>query len=93
MFSLLKENEQTSVTKKFIVKSKLEGEVDVYEGNFNFELSPTIITKDLIPIKKITFDWCVETSQAEMIMFGEDKILEMFGDKLKQDFIKLTKNQ
>lgn len=66
------------------------GELQI-EGNFNFELSPTIITEDLIPIKKITFDWCVEISYAEMIEFGEDKILELFGEKLKQDFINLNK--
>ena len=76
-----------------VPKIKVEnGELQI-EGNFNFELSPTIITEDLIPIKKITFDWCVEISQSELMTFGEDKILEMFGDKLKQDFIKIIKNQ
>ena len=54
---------------------------------------PPLPAAAIIPIKKITFDWCVEISQAEMIMFGEAKILEMFGDKLKQDFIKIIKNQ
>ena len=76
-----------------VPKIKVEnGELQI-EGNFNFELSPTIITDDLIPIKKITFDWCVEISQAELMKFGEDKILEMFGEKLKQDFIKLSKQK
>jgi len=70
----------------------LNGELQI-EGNFNFELSPIIITEDLIPIKKITFDWCVEISQAEMMTFGEDKIFEMFGERLKQDFIKRTKQK
>jgi len=65
----------------------VNGELGI-EGDFCFEASPTIITEDLIPIKKITFDWCVEISQAEMILFGEDNIFEMFGEKLKQDFIK-----
>ena len=76
-----------------VPKIKIENNELQIEGNFNFELSPTIITKDFIPIKKITFDWCVEISQAEMIMFGEAKILEMFCYKLKQDFIKIIKNQ
>jgi len=46
-----------------------------------------------VPIKKITFEWCVELSQSEMMTFDEDKILEMFGEKLKQDFINLNKNK
>ena len=76
-----------------VPKIKIEnGELQI-EGNFKFELSPTIITEDLAPIKKITFDWCIEISQAEMITFGEDKILEMFGEKLKQDFIKQSKQE
>ena len=76
-----------------IPKIKIEnGEIKI-EGNFNFELSPTIITEDLTPIKKITFDWCVEICQEELMEFGEDKILEMFGEKLKQDFIKLSKSK
>jgi len=68
------------------------GELQI-EGDFNFELSPTIIAEDLIPIKKITFDWCVEISQAEIITYRKDKILKMFGEKLKQDFIKLSKQK
>jgi hypothetical protein len=28
-----------------------------------------------------------------MMTYGEDKIFEMFGDKLKQDFIKLSKQK
>ena len=76
-----------------VPKIKIEnGELQT-EGVFKFELSPTIITEDLIPIKKITFDWCVEISQAEIMVFGEDKILEMFGEKLKQDFIKQLKQK
>jgi len=72
-------------------KIKIEnGELQI-DGDFKFELSPTIITEDLIPIKKVTFDWCVEISQAELMIYGEDKILEMFGEKLKHDFIKLNK--
>jgi hypothetical protein len=76
-----------------VPKIKIEnGELQI-DGDFKFELSPTIITEDLIPIKKVTFDWCVEISQAEMITYGEDNILEMFGEKLKRDFIKLSKQK
>ena len=51
------------------------------------------MTEDLIPIKKVTFDWCVEISQGDMINYGEDNILELFGEKLKHDFIKQLKNK
>ena len=68
------------------------GELKV-EGDFKFELSKTIMTEDLIPIKKVTFDWCVEISQGDMINYGEDNILELFGEKLKHDFIKQLKNK
>lgn len=63
------------------------------EGNFDFELSSTIITEDLIPIKKITFNWGVEISQAEILIYGEDMILELFGEKLKRDFINFSKRK
>ncbi len=79
--------------KEQVPKIKIEnGELQI-DGDFKFELSPTIITEYLIPIKKVTFDWCVEISQAEMMTYGEDKILEMFGEKLKQDFIKVSKQK
>ena len=76
-----------------VPKIKIEnGKLEI-DGDFKFELSPTIITEDLIPIRKVTFDWCVEISQAEIMTYGEDKILELFGEKLKQDFIKLSKRK
>jgi hypothetical protein len=76
-----------------VPKIKIEnGELEI-DGDFSFELSPVVITEDLIPIKKITFDWCIEISQAEIIAFGKDKILELFGEKLKQDFIKFLKQK
>ncbi len=74
--------------KKTLPKLKIEDDQLKIEGDFNFELSPTLVTDDLIPFKKVTFDWCVEISNAELITFGEDKIIETFAEKLKQDFIK-----
>ena len=74
-----------------VPKLKIENKELQIDGDFKFEVSPTILTEDLIPIKKVTFDWCVEISQAEMMFHGEDKILELFGEKLKQDFIKFSK--
>lgn len=41
--------------KKQIPKIKIEnGELQI-EGNFNFELSPTIITEDLIMVSAVVF--------------------------------------
>jgi hypothetical protein len=74
-----------------VPKTKIENGELLIEGDFKFELSPTIYTEDLTPIKKVTFDWCVEIPQSEMMTYGEDRILEIFGEKLKQDFIKLSK--
>ena len=79
--------------KTLVPKIKIENSVLQIDGDFNFELSQTIFTEDLVPIKKITFDWCLEISQEVMMRFDEDMILEMFGEKLKQDFIKLNKNK
>ena len=76
-----------------VQKIKIENGKLQTEGDFKFELSPTIITENFIPIKKVTFDWCIEISQAEIQVFGEDNILEMFGEKLKQDFIKQLKQK
>lgn len=77
-----------------VPKIKIEnGELQI-EGNFIFELSPVIMNNyDLTPIRKITFEFCVEQPQDAMMTFGEDKILEIFGEKLKQDFIKLSKTK
>lgn len=75
-----------------VPKLKIQnGELEI-EGDFDFKLSPTTITDDFIAIKKVTFDWCIEISPAEFAFFGEDNIMEMFGEKLKQDFIKFSKN-
>ena len=71
---------------------KIKENLEISEG-FDFEISPITYDKDFNPTRKITFDWCVEISQAELMTFGEDKILEMFGEKLKQDFIKLSKQK
>ena len=76
-----------------IPKLKVENGELLIDGEFKFELSPTIYSEEnLIPYKKITFDWCVEISQAEMLVYGEERIYEMFAEKLKQDFKKLLKN-
>ena len=63
------------------------------EGDFNFELSDTFLTDDQIPIKKITFDWCVETPEEVILNFNKDEIIEALAEKLKQDFIKKSKQK
>jgi len=72
------------------IKIGENGELQI-DGNFTFEFSPLHIAEDLIPYKIISFKWNMEISQAEINMFGEDKIAEMFGERLKQDFIKSMK--
>lgn len=74
-----------------IPKIKVENGNLQIEGDFKFELSTTILTEDNKPIKKITFDWCTELSQADMMNYGEDNIIELFAEKLKQNFIGLSK--
>lgn len=66
------------------------GELKV-EGEFQFVLSPTTINKDFYPVKRVSFDWCVELIQSVSDEFGEDVIIEKLAEKLKQDFIKLNK--
>ena len=76
-----------------IPKLKVENGELLIDGDFKFELSPTIYSEEnLITYKKITFDWCVEIKQVEMSVYGEERIYEMFAEKLKQDFKKLLKN-
>jgi hypothetical protein len=74
-----------------VPKLKIEnGELSI-DGDFEFQMSQTIVNEEFIPIKKITSAWSVEVSQAEINTFGENEIIELFAEKLKQDFIKLTK--
>lgn len=65
----------------------------IIEGDFKFELSPTIVTEDSVPMKKISFLWCPELSIDISNQFGEEAIIELFAEKLKQDFIKCSKEK
>lgn len=71
-------------------KIKLEnGELKI-EGDFKFELSPSILTEDECDIiKKITFELNFDMPQS----FNEDEALEMLGEKLKQDFLRFSKSK
>lgn len=74
---------------KFVIKNN---ELFI-DGNFNFHFSETFVTEDLIPVKNIKFDWCIEMAQDVKQIHNEDHICEIFGEKLKQDFIKQMKSK
>lgn len=66
------------------------------EGDFEFEFSPILMTSgydNQTPIRKISFDWCGEVSNLDIETYGEEKIIELFAEKLKQDFIKQAKQK
>lgn len=59
------------------------------EGDFKFQASDTtVLEKDLIPKKDITFSWSVEMQQDVSGLYGDEELYEMMAEKLKQDFIK-----
>ncbi len=74
---------KTQVPKIKVINNKLE-----IDGDFKFESSPVILTEDSIPIKQITFNHCLEVPQVDAVFNCMDKICEMLGEKLKQDYIK-----
>lgn len=66
----------------------IDGELSI-EGDFKFEMSPTMVNEESTAFKKISFNWCVEAPT----LVPEDVILEVLGEKLKQDFIKQAKER
>ncbi len=75
-----------------IPKLKVENKKLQIEGDFDFSFSATILTDDLTTVyKKITFNWCEDISNQILMEFSEDEIIEIFAEKLKQDFKKLIK--
>ena len=70
---------------------KIKENLEISEG-FDFEISPITYDKDFNPTRKITFDWCVEIPQNMIMEYGEDKIIETFSEKLKQDFKNFIKS-
>ena len=67
-----------------------ENHQPIIEGDFEFEVGPTICDPySMEPLKKISFAWSVELAQDIEAFHNSKNIPEMLGEKLKQDFIKL----
>jgi len=64
------------------------------DGDFEFKISENAIYSptDFSPVKEITFGWCPDVPQNELLVYGEGKIIELISDKLKNDFINFIKN-
>ena len=75
---------------KFKGESKLEPYI---EGDFNFKLDGDIIysPEDYAPIIKICFELCPEANNKELLECEID-VFEVIAEKLKQDFIKFSKD-
>jgi len=73
---------------KFVVEKKYE-----MVGDFEFTISKTRYDEiDLTPIKSCTFEYTPEVIQDLSREFGATEMAELFGEKLKQDFIKYLLN-
>lgn len=70
---------------------KIKENLEISES-FVFEISPIIYDKDFNPTRKITFDWCIEIPQNITMGYDEDKVIEAFSEKLKQDFKNFIKS-
>jgi hypothetical protein len=73
------------------IKGEYNGNI-IIDGDFHFDVSSKMFVNHDIPYKNITFKWCVELSNDDILLYGLEKIHEAFGEKLKQDFIKLLNN-
>jgi len=63
-------------------------------GEFNFELSDKVILdrETLLPYKKISFNFCVETILEIQKTLDDKEIVKAYAEKLKEDFINYTLN-
>ena len=62
-----------------------------WEGDFSFEFSSSFTNHDLIPLKKVVFTFSPESIQDSSVGLTDEEIYEKFAEKLKQDFIKVLK--
>jgi hypothetical protein len=73
-----------------------ENHKPIIEGNVEFEVGPTVCDfLSLAPKKKINFAWSVEMQQdiEDYQLNKNNEMYEVFGEQLKQDFIKLLESQ
>jgi hypothetical protein len=71
----------------------IENDKLIFEGEFHFEYSKTVMTFDNCPLQKVTFNWCPITPNEIILKFGEYAVMEAYAEKLKQDFLKhITKS-
>lgn len=63
------------------------------EGDFDFTMDKhvTYDPAHMIPIKNISFPWCVEMQQDLSHLSEIDTVYEMLAEKLKQDFLKMIR--
>jgi len=75
-------------------KKNQEGQFVPYiDGNYEFNIQEQpIFNSDLIPVKKISFEWSVEMPQDVNYSQKENELFEMLAEKLKNDFLKFIKN-
>ena len=62
-----------------------------WEGNFSFEFSSSFTNHYLIPLKKVLFTLSEDCIKDCYMVLGEDETYEKIAEKLKQDFIKVLK--
>jgi hypothetical protein len=75
----------TEVPSLKIVDDKLE-----INGKFEFDITPAVL-KDNLVVRTISFDFCVDIPYQILKQFNEEYLIEVFGEKLKQDFISTIK--
>ena len=57
-------------------------------GRFEFELSPHVsFNEQHAPVRTIQFSWCVDVPQTATGALDDEKVFQIMGEKLKQDFI------
>jgi hypothetical protein len=83
MISRLNSN---TIPRLVVKKGKL-----IVQGNFEFKVKPgVVVTENQITAKEASFQWCPEVS-VELHNKRYEEQVEIFAEKLKQDFIKFFK--
>ena len=64
-----------------------------FDGNFELKLGPILYRDDFTPFRTGTFKMCVESPYNVWEYISNDDLYEMYGEKLKQEFIQYLKNE